>query len=154
MQNFRRLNYLWKNKHGEFFNPFDKGSFHNFREALESTMPPSHVPNKEDIEQNPDLPISHPDVDAVINWRKIKIFSVMDIPNSPLKEILMEEFKKTQNGDIKLPNQKDNPFSAPFPNYMKGRNLEANKEEVKRVDSEETGLMVKTEEERANPFTN
>lgn len=162
LQNFRRLNYLWKNKHGEFFNPFDKGPLQNFREAIESIMPlqpPSqNNKNNNDIEQNQDYPINHPE--SILNWRRAKFFTVMDIPNSPLKDVLIEELKKAQNFE-KERNlnfiQKENPFSAPFSNNNapKARIIaDENKTSNERKEPEEEALVTKSEEEKINPFTN
>ena len=168
--NCRRLNYLWKNKHGEFFNPFDKGPFHNVRESLESLLPQTTSNPPADIEQNPDLPINNPE--AILNWRKMKIFTVLDIPNSPLREVLLEEMRKMSNNpNINNPannnpfnnnpnnnnniiinpqtqvimNKKENPFEAPFQPGAQAK-LETKNEETE-------GLVTKAEETN-NPFTN
>lgn len=175
LMNCRRLNYLWKNKHGEFFNPFDKGPFHNVRESFESLMPqtPNTPPN--DIEQNQDLPLNNPE--TIINWRKMKIFTVLDIPNSPLREVLLEEMRKmninpnfnanmnnnprfnnaNNNNGIGMNNnpqntggmmnKKENPFENEFQGGAQTSKIETGK-------NEETEGLVAKQEETNNPFTN
>jgi len=157
--NCRRLNYLWKNKHAEFFNPFDKGYSHNILEAFESVMPETTKAVPSDIEQNQDLPMINPE--TIINWRKAKIFTVLDIANSPLRVLLLEEMKKMQpnqnfnnnnninnNGGMVI-NKKENPFETPFQGgvQMKSKEMEKAEETEKEV------LVVKVEESN-NPFTN
>ena len=112
---------------------------------------------RQDIEANTELPAYNPD--EVINWRKAKFFTVMDIPNSPLKEIVLEEMKKFQNntngGVVNVNNNKENPFSAPFPsNFPKGRNVQGAATLEKKEDPENEALVSKNEEEKLNPFTN
>ena len=121
---------------------------------------PSQTPNvkpSSDLEQNQELPAY--DVYHIINWRKVKFFTVMDIPNAPLRKLILEEFKKVNNGALIKENQKENPFSAPYnaTNFHKEKesgNIESLNEMGKREEQETEGLVSKNEEEKLNPFTN
>lgn len=114
--------------------------------------PTSQNNNNNDIEQNQDYPMNHPE--SVINWRKAKFFTVMDIPNSPLKDVLIEELKKAQSNLNAM--QKENPFSAPFSiNAPKARIIADEKKITnEKTEPEEEVLVAKSEEEKLNPFTN
>lgn len=149
IMNCRRLNYLWKNKHGEFFNPFDKGPILNVRESFESLMPHSPTPNTNDIEKR--LEASGFSPDSVMNWRKVKVFTVLDIPNSPIRELVLEEMNKMNkiNNTGPLISKKENPFEAPFQGGVQMKQKDPEKSE----DTEKEALVSKVEEPN-NPFTN
>lgn len=93
------------------------------------------------------MPINNPD--TIINWRKAKFYTVLDIANSPLKDLLIEEMKKLNGATSNMAN-KENPFSEPFP---KGRNLGMN-QGIDKKEEETEALVIKNEEEKINPFTN
>ncbi len=118
---------------------------------------PSPIQNAKpssDLEQNQELPAYN--LENILNWRKVKFFTVMDIPNAPLRNLLIEEFKKVNNGDLIKNNQKENPFSAPYSEKLQRErgNIEVLNEMGKREEPETEGLVSKNEEEKLNPFTN
>lgn len=124
--NWRRYTYLWKNKKGEFHNPFNKanelfflyfylnhlsnqGLIHNIKEEIEPIFTYNKYTEKGNDEENNQIDPSKIGVSpkGIRNWCDVRIFSVLDIPESPFRPILLEKFEQQKNEIYKNLNRND-----------------------------------------------
>jgi len=102
MENLHILIYMWKNNRQEFFNPFDRSIFHNFMQAIKSTFTTINeltlciVLNnniaREDTESESIIGndiIKAYDGTWDPDWRIYRIYNVLDVLNSPMRQTVM-----------------------------------------------------------------
>eukprot|EP00826_Nyctotherus_ovalis_P058487 TRINITY_DN8040_c0_g1_i10.p1 TRINITY_DN8040_c0_g1~~TRINITY_DN8040_c0_g1_i10.p1 ORF type:complete len:295 (-),score=44.23 TRINITY_DN8040_c0_g1_i10:129-1013(-) len=101
-QNWYKAIYMWANESRVFFNPFDRGTFNNFKQAIKSTFTCRKAPAVYELielnaTQTEDQKETNPDTtpENVIrahdgtwdpDWVTYRIYNIFDITNSPLRE--------------------------------------------------------------------